>query len=302
MKKTILFLSIFLIALSIYAQEPIVKFYLDGGNVKTYNIAEISNFSFIKAANAGFMRIYTKDSLQSKIYISDVDNITIDDVNGKPGIFNIHSLVENREINLKDIDSIVFYPTDPDNFETVTIGTQVWMTKNLDVDHYRNGDSIPQVTDPTQWKNLTTGAWCNYNNSDSLGKIYGKLYNWNALNDPRGLAPNGYHVPSDAEWTILSTYLGGESIAGGKMKETGTSHWKSPNTGATNSSGFSGLPGGCHVSNGSYGDVRLQGYWWSATEDDAIDAWCIYLSYNNTLKYTIRNFKVSGFSVRCVKD
>jgi len=117
------------------------------------------------------------------------------------------------------------------------------MCKNLDVDHYRNGDPIPEVQDSAQWVNLKTGAWCYYNNSDSLGKIYGKFYNWYAVNDPRRLAPIGYHVPSDAEWTVLSTFLGGNKGSGGKMKETDTTHWSSPNKGATNSSGFTALPG-----------------------------------------------------------
>ncbi len=136
--------------------------------------------------------------------------------------------------------------TDPDNnnYGTVTIGTQVWMTRNLDVDHYRNGDPIPEVKSASLWKSLTTGAWCYFKNDKDSGVTYGKLYNWYAVNDPRGLAPVGWHIPSDAEWSTLSAYLGGDSIAGGKLKESGTSHWNIPNTGATNVSGFSALPGG----------------------------------------------------------
>jgi uncharacterized protein (TIGR02145 family) len=187
--------------------------------------------------------------------------------------------------------------------ETVTIGTQVWMKKNLDVDHYRNGDPIPQVTDSTQWYNLTTGAWCYYENDNTT---YGKLYNWYAVNDPRGLAPNGYHVPSDAEWTVLSTYLGGERVAGGKMKETGTTHWWSPNLGATNSSGFSGLPGGCRYYNGNplsggYHYIDSEGNWWSSTEGGE-GAWSRYLHYKIASVNRYDRFKVQGFSVRCVRD
>ena len=132
--------------------------------------------------------------------------------------------------------------------QTVTIGTQVWTSKNLDVATYRNGDVIPQVQDENAWANLTTGAWCYYNNDASNGTKYGKLYNWYAVNDPRGLAPKGYHIPTDEEWTKLSDYLGGESEAGTKMKST--SGWYNNGNG-TNSSGFSGLPGGSRHDNGS---------------------------------------------------
>lgn len=186
-----------------------------------------------------------------------------------------------------------------DNYQTVTIGTQVWMLKNLNVSHYRNGDSIPQVTDATQWANLTTGAWCYYNNDTSNGAIYGKLYNWYAVNDPRGLAPSGYHVASDAEWTTLSKYLG--EFAGGKIKETGTAHWQSPNTGATNESGFSALPGGYRDHNGNYKDINFNGVWWSSTEYyEGARGWG--LGYDDPYLSRNYNSKVDGFSVRCIKD
>ena len=148
--------------------------------------------------------------------------------------------------------------------QTVTIGSQVWTSKNLDVATYRNGDVIPQVQDPNAWENLTTGAWCYYDNDASNGTKYGKLYNWYAVNDPRGLAPKGYHIPTDAEWTQLSDYLGGESEAGTKMKST--SGWVENGNG-TNSSGFSGLPGGYRYYDGTFDDIGDYGYWWSSTED-----------------------------------
>jgi len=187
-----------------------------------------------------------------------------------------------------------------DNYETVTIGTQVWMKKNLDLSRYRNGDTIPQVTDPTQWGNLTTGAWCYYYKDPSNGAIYGKLYNWYAVNDPRGLAPEGWHVASDAEWTTLSNYLG--EFAGGKIKETGTAHWHSPNTGATNESGFSALPGGYRYEYGGYEDITYWGLWWSSTENNTTAAWGRTLGYATTTIYRKNINKVYGLSVRCVKD
>ncbi len=165
---------------------------------------------------------------------------------------------------------------------TVTIGTQVWTTKNLDVATYSDGTVIPQVTNSQQWTSLTTGAWCYYNNDSATGTTYGKLYNWYAvagihdtdLNTPnKKLAPTGYHIPSDAEWTTLTTYLEEESVAGGKMKATGTSLWNTPNTGATNSSGFTGLPGGYRYYNGSFYNIGYFGFWWSSSEVSTANAW-----------------------------
>lgn len=185
-----------------------------------------------------------------------------------------------------------------DNIEIVTIGTQIWMTKNLDVSTYRNGDPIPQVQDHTAWAALTTGAWCYNENSTANGTTYGKLYNWYAVNDPRGLAPVGYHVPSDTEWTALTTFLGGENVAGGKMKAT--TLWASPNT-ATNSSGFTGLPGGFRSNDGAFSNVGSIGYWWSSSEDGT-HAWLRYLFYNEDVATRNYNNKIDGFSVRCLRD
>jgi uncharacterized protein (TIGR02145 family) len=201
-----------------------------------------------------------------------------------------------------------------DNIETVTIGTQIWMCKNLDVDHYRNGEPIPEVQDVTAWSHLTTGAWCFYNNDPANGEIYGKLYNAYAVNDPRGLAPEGYHIPSDAEWKELEMCLGmskteADEVSwrgtdeGGKLKETGISHWLAPNTGATNSCGFSGLPGGCR-NNGAfnYDAIRGDGLWWSSTKHDGEAEWFRVL--DNLTARMCRGYsgKVAGFSVRCVRD
>ena len=184
----------------------------------------------------------------------------------------------------------------------IVIGTQQWMRENLDVLTYRNGDIIPQVTDPTAWAALTTGAWCYYNNDVANGAIYGKLYNWYAVNDPRGLAPTGWHVPTDDEWTTLSTTLGGDAVAGGKMKVAGTTRWTTPNTGATNESGFAGLPGGLRFYYGTFFNVGNYGYWWSSTESSTTSARNRLLTYS--LGGITRDFydKESGFSVRCLRD
>ncbi len=186
--------------------------------------------------------------------------------------------------------------------QTVTIGTQVWTSKNLNLDTYRNGDEIPQVQDPKAWANLTTGAWCYYNNDASNGTKYGKLYNWYAVNDPRGLAPKGYHIPTDAEWTKLSDYLGGVYKAGTKMKST--SGWKITSNlgGGTNSSGFSALPGGYRSDFGPFNDIGSYSFWWSSSMNDGR---CRRLcsSYGNLDRYNFFDCQANnGYYVRCLRD
>ena len=196
----------------------------------------------------------------------------------------------------------------------ITIGSQVWASKNLDVDHYRNGDPIPQVTNKNDFLGFTTGAWCYYNNDSANGAVYGKLYNWYAVNDPRGLAPLGYHIPNDNEWTSLFTTLGGMSLAGGAMREAGTSHWILPNTGATNSSGFTALPAGALDGTGAYYfmSINKATTWWSANESSHQDINSAdYLLYAHSTSVNCANvqaylslggYKRSGMSVRCIKD
>jgi uncharacterized protein (TIGR02145 family) len=191
---------------------------------------------------------------------------------------------------------------------SIVIGTQEWMEENLDVVTYRDGDIIPQVTDPTAWATLTTGAWCYYNNDPVNGAKYGKLYNWYALNDPRGLAPEGWHIPTDVEWSTLGTFLGGDAISGRKMKKIGFTLWTAYpfddyyNLRATNESGFSGLPGGSCNMDGTFTYVGYYGFYWSATEGDATSAWNRYLRYNNSILTRSNIHKNYGFSVRCVRD
>ena len=196
----------------------------------------------------------------------------------------------------------------------VTIGTQVWTNKNLDVDTYRDGTPIPQVTDSTAWAALTTGAWCYYNNDAANGAIYGKLYNWYAVagihdNDPNTpnkiLAPLGWHVPIKTEWTVLIDYLGGNGVAGGKMKSTGTSLWLSPNRLANNSSGFKGFPGGFRnavIGVGTFFRIGYHGVWWSSQGGDSAITSGPTLNYNNAYSYSDSSNKTDGLSVRLIKD
>jgi len=183
----------------------------------------------------------------------------------------------------------------------VTIGTQVWMTKNLDVSTFRNGDPIPQAKTYEEWNRAKNRqpAWCYYENDPANGAKYGKLYNWYAVNDPRGLAPRGWHIPSDAEWTVLTDYLGGEEKAGAKMKSK--QGWAKDGNG-TNSSSFSGLPGGLRYYSDSFDGVGKYGYWWSGTEDDTDSAWYCLLNYSSGYVYRFFNNKAVGFSVRCLRD
>ena len=188
---------------------------------------------------------------------------------------------------------------------TIVIGTQQWMSKNLDVAFYRNGDPIPQVANDSAWNALTTGAWCYYNKSAIMGNKYGKLYNWYAVNDPRGLAPQGWHIPSNAEWTVLETALGGFRVAGAEMKEAGTLTWQTPyytsGTEGNNNSGFAGLPGGGRNS-GFFSGIFTSGYWWSATASGAANAIYRHLNHEGIQLYQGAFEKQYGFSIRCVRD
>ena len=206
---------------------------------------------------------------------------------------------------------------DGHTYPTVQICNQTWMAKNLDVARYRNGDIIPQVTDANEWSNLTTGAWCWYNNdSAGYGSIYGRLYNWYAVNDPRGLAPEGWHVSSDGEWNNMTKCLDANtdttcfgcsqsSIVGGSLKEVGIEHWISPNL-TTTSVGFNGLAGGYRVGDGYfYSSIGIYGYWWSSTISNLNSGWSWSRFLKNDISDIYRNYDTEfkdGFSIRCVKD
>jgi uncharacterized protein (TIGR02145 family) len=187
-------------------------------------------------------------------------------------------------------------------YQTVTIGTQVWMTANLKVTHYRNGDAIPNVTDSAVWASLKTGAYCNYSNDLNFFATYGRLYNWYAATDNRNLAPVGWHIPTDAEWQTLVDYLGGDSAAGGKMKIPGTTYWWSPNNGASNVSGFSALPGGFRGDNGAYDGMGNSATFWTTTEHNVYFVWLRWLSCNDSGIGRDPYQRETGISVRCVKD
>jgi uncharacterized protein (TIGR02145 family) len=217
-----------------------------------------------------------------KSYVRSGDNV----IYGKMDHFETYGL--------QDIDDNYYH--------IVVIGAQTWMKENIKTTKYIDGKSIPMVTDNSVWGNLISGAYCWYNNDEEYFKaMYGALYNWYAVNTNK-LCPIGWHLPSDSEWTELINYLGGESVAGGKLKETGDLRWNTPNTAANNQSGFTALPGGYRTNDGGFYYIGSFGYWWSSTEVSSTNAWYRYMFYYFSNVYRNCTNKKLGFSVRCVRD
>jgi len=202
----------------------------------------------------------------------------------------------NPPPSIIDVDGNVYH--------SVTIGTQVWMVENLKVTHYRNGEGIPNVTDQTQWSVLITDAYCIYNNDVTKKAEFGVLYNWYVIKDSRNIAPAGWHVPSDAEWAALLSYLGDDAAT--KLKEAGVGHWLEPAAPANidNLTGFTALSGGFRSFNGLFGQISSQGFWWTSSkyEYSDTDAWSYIMQYNISNVARFENLKKCGFPVRCIKD
>jgi uncharacterized protein (TIGR02145 family) len=213
-------------------------------------------------------------------------------------IFALLSIIGQSKLYSQD--SII--DNDNNTYKLVTIGAQVWMAENLKTTKYSDGTAILLVKDNTLWRNLTTPGYCWYNNDSVTYKnTYGALYNWYAI-DTLNLCPQGWHVSTNKDWKILTTYLGGEIFAGGKIKEKGTIHWKSPNTGADNSSGFTALPGGYRDGMGGFNYLGNYGIWWSVASHGIFKVWKVMLfdyGAGMDISYDGKNL---GFSVRCVKD
>lgn len=200
----------------------------------------------------------------------------------------------NANGTVSDIDGNIYH--------TITIGSQVWLAENLRTTRYRNGDPIEKISNNSRWSSTVNGAFCDYENDNTNFIKYSYLYNWYAVADSRNIAPAGWHIPSDEEWARLINFLGGERIAGGKLKESGIDHWATRTTGATNESGFTALPGGYRFNDGSFYYISYQAYWWSATPYSDSDAWFRNV-FNDKISVTRDTFgKNLGFSVRCIKD
>jgi uncharacterized protein (TIGR02145 family) len=200
---------------------------------------------------------------------------------------------DNRP-TITDIDGNVYH--------TVTIGTQTWTVENLRTTKYSDGVSIPNVSDDNTWNFLDSGAYCDYNNTPSNAAKYGRLYNWFAAVSTHNLAPAGWHVATDADWATLTAYLGGDNIAGGKLKEAGTGNWSSPNTGATNETGFTAIPAGYRNLDGSFSPVGAVAQWWCASEFSLGRGLYRSMTYDGNNVSGGNYIKSSGFSIRCVKD
>ena len=216
-------------------------------------------------------------------------------ISGSDTIFgNTQSFTAQNYGSLTDLDGNIY--------KTITIGTQVWMAENLATTKFSDGSVIPSVTSDVVWAGLAKPGYCWYKNDEiSFKPEYGALYNWYTVKTGK-LCPTGWHVPADEEWTTLTNYLGGEEVAGGKMKESGTTFWVDPNTGATNSCGFSAFPGGFRYYDGKFFDFGFSGYWWSATECLPSVAWFRFIYYNEPAAFRFNNQIRNGFSVRCLKD
>lgn len=192
---------------------------------------------------------------------------------------------------------------DGNTYSVVTIGSQCWMGENLKTTRFRDGSAIPQVTDNQEWKDQLTPAFCYYNNDNSFDDTYGKLYNWYAIADSRGICPDGWRVPTDADFATLTKYLGSaDDVAGGRLKEEGTTHWEEPNELASNSSGFTALPGGMRFQEGPFDHLGKNGLFWSASSESVSLGFYLTLTYNSAASYRTYIYKRSGFSCRCIKE
>jgi len=229
-------------------------------------------------------------------------------------VFTLIISAQNSKINKKTQkvkqDSVV--DIDGNVYHTITIGKQVWMKENLKTTKYNDGTAIPLVADNAEWGKLTSPGYCWYDNNEAKYKNpYGALYNWYAASTGK-LCPTGWHVPTDPEWTILTSHFGGENTAfsggetsaGGKLKEADTTHWASPNAGADNSSGFTALPGGTRGGgSGTYRVLGREGGWWSATEVTKTFAWYRTITFAGAnVNRDFGHLESTGFSVRCIKD
>jgi len=261
------------------------------GNPRTEEGSGIGSFTStlrnLSPSTTYYARSYAKNSQGVVVYGNEV-------------IFTTGSVAPSFACGTSSVSDV-----DGNSYNTVRIGTQCWTQSNLKVSKYRNGDNIPTGLSNTDWQSTTAGAYAIYANDPVNDGLYGKLYNHYAVMDTRGLCPTGWHVPTDGEWTTLETFLGGSSVAGGALKSTATQPtpggWLSPNTGATNSSGFSAGPGGLRYFNGFLNSVGNDGFWWSSSLSGT-NAWYRYLNYytGNINRDTTNH--TSGFSVRCLRD
>ena len=287
-----------------------VKINYTGGNGKSYDSQTISSTGVLGlTANLIAGTLTTGNGVLSY-------NVSGTPTTAGNASFEISIGGKNCLINVK-VDDVKINPTsgygpsiidvEGNSYKTVYIGTQQWMAENLKVSKYNDGTTIPNITDNAQWTKLTTGAWAYYNNDAIIGNKYGKLYNWYVVspisNGNKNACPIGWHVPSEGEWTLLKDYLGGENVAGGKMKEVGTANWKSPNVGASNSSLFNALPGGWVSLGVNSNNLGSYAYWWTSTDTNTDFTWYTSIVSSYSIFGVGSNLnKKAGLSIRCIKD
>jgi uncharacterized protein (TIGR02145 family) len=280
------------------AQTQIIKDSLNYYKTIEFSILNDTLFDLPTLKKLQIVNSQTTDNLKEKLILKE-------------------QLIENRGDD--SVEGELLSDVSGNSYKTVRIGNQVWMAENLKTNFYSNGELIPNYWGgrDVYWSRIDTGAWCNYNDTPlgSTGALreqllkqndqkYGKLYNWYAVTDYRNVCPIGWHVPSDSEWKTLIDYLGGQEVAGGKMKIKGMQYWNSPNADATNESNFSGLPGGSCEYDGSFERMSYRATWWSSSGCDT--NYNLALGYyldclNGSVRY-LNYEKHSGFSVRCLKD
>jgi len=270
-------------------------------NDKEYQLMNNSLCSYAELAHTVSAYVLPK---QAKVLTAINDTIRIRKVGYSDYLAPVHtSDTSGITIKIHAASTSTITDVDGNVYHTIEISTQTWTVENLKTTHYNDGAAIPLVTDSATWTNLTTGACCWYNNdSVTYKKIYGALYNWFAVNTGK-LAPTGWHVSTFAEWNTLVKYFGNEVLASPALKDTGTTYWNSPNTGATNKSGFSALPGGYRHDKGYFNNIGNFGVWWSTPAIDASSAYAPELSNDvNILYIACFSVKSCGYSIRLVRD
>lgn len=300
MKQLILFFLLINFTLGLANESVVMKFYTKNGVEQQFiNASQLNKLSFNNKSDFFSLFVYHSANQKSEFLVKNIDSIIFNKNQENNHQMSVYIGAASNNFVVSNIDSLIF-----ENLFEVAIGNQVWMRKNLDVTTYRNGDPIRHAVTVNDWLDAASkkeGAWCYLDNNSNNNAGLGKLYNWYAVNDPRGLAPTGWKIPSNSEWTTLVNYLGGVSVAGGKLKETGHTYWTANNL-ASNSSGFTARPGGMRGWNGIFYQHGTWGKFWTATSRDTDASFGWQMVYHSLNIESYGELKSTGFSVRCIKE